>query len=203
MRRPELLLFLALLAAFNAPVLVGSCCHSMVFLPQAVQSGEWWRLFSHPFVHVTWYHLLLDGAAFLALYHSLVETSVVRRLIYVFAAGAGSLLVSWATAPGISAGGLCGLSGIAHGLMAVSALELVAGQPPGSSGRRIGQFGFILVVGKAAGEALSGRMFFTFLHFGLMGDPVAVSHAGGIVGSLFAMLLLKQWHWRYGTQAAW
>ena len=76
--------------------------------------------------------------------------------------------------------------------MAVSALELVAGEPPGSTERRIGQIGFVLVVGKAAVEALSGRMFFTFLHFGLMGDPVAVSHAGGIVGSLLVMLLLRR-----------
>jgi rhomboid family GlyGly-CTERM serine protease len=191
-QRPELLLFLALLAVFNIPVLTGSCWRAMMFQPGAVQSGEWWRLFTHPFIHVTWYHLLLDGTAFLALYHSLIEPSAVRRLLYVLAAGAGSLFLSWATAPGMSTSSLCGLSGVAHGLMAVSALEWVAGQPPGSTERRIGQISFLLVVGKAAVEAFSGRMFFTFLHFGLMGDPVAVSHAGGIIGGLFAMLLLNR-----------
>jgi rhomboid family GlyGly-CTERM serine protease len=191
-RRPELLLFVALLALFNLPVLTGSCWRSMIFQPLAVQQGEWWRLFTHPFVHATWYHLLLDGAAFLALYHSLVEASAVRRLLYVLAAGASSVLFAWATAPTVSTSGLCGLSGIAHGLMAVSALEFVASQPPGSAVRRIGHISFLLVVGKAAVEALSGRMFFTFLHFGLMGDPVAVSHAGGIIGGLFAMLLLNR-----------
>jgi rhomboid family GlyGly-CTERM serine protease len=190
--RPELLLFVVLLALFNTPVLTGSCWRSMMFQPGAVQGGEWWRLLTHPFVHVTWYHLLLDGTAFLALYHSLIEASVVRRLTYVLAAGAGSLLIWWATVPGMSTGSLCGLSGIAHGLMAVSALELIASQPPGSTGRRIGQISFLLVVGKAAMEAVRGRMFFTFLHFGLMGDPVAVSHAGGIIGGLFAMLLLSR-----------
>ena len=127
-RRPELLLFLVLLALFNIPVLTGSCWHSMIFQPGAVQGGEWWRLFTHPFVHVTWYHLLLDGTAFLALYHSLIEASAFRRLTYVFAAGAVSLLISWVTAPGMSTSGLCGLSGIAHGLMAVSALEMI-GEP--------------------------------------------------------------------------
>jgi len=147
-------------------------------------------LFTHPFVHVTWYHLLLDGVAFLALYHSLLDRSAIRRLLYVLAAGAGSLVVSCVAAPAISVGGLCGLSGIAHGLMAVSALEMMATQRLGSMERRIGQLGFLLVVGKAAAEALSGRMFFTFLHFGLMGDPVAVSHAGGIIGALLAMLLV-------------
>jgi rhomboid family GlyGly-CTERM serine protease len=185
--------FLALLAVFNVPVLTGSWCHSMVFMPGAVAGGEWWRLFTHPFVHVSWYHLLLDGAAFLALYHSLVEGSVWRRVGYVLAAGAGSLLVSWEGAPGIEISGLCGLSGIAHGLTAVSALEAVIGQAPGSTERRIGQIGFLLVVGKAALEAMRGRMFFTFLHFGLMGDPVAVSHAGGVVGALLAMLLFGPW----------
>jgi membrane associated rhomboid family serine protease len=92
-RRPELIVFLALLALFNLPLLTGSCWRSMMFQPGAVQSGEWWRIFTHPFVHVTWYHLLLDGAAFLALYHSLIESSVFRRLLYVLAAGAGGLCV--------------------------------------------------------------------------------------------------------------
>ena len=191
-QRPELLLFLALLAVFNIPVLTGSCWRAMMFQPGAVQSGEWWRLFTHPFVHVTWFHLLLDGAAFLALYHSLIESSTVRRLLYVVAAGAGSLCVSWVTAPGMSTSGLCGVSGIAHGLMAVSALEMVSGRPPGSAERRIGYISFLLVVGKAAVEALTGRMLFTFLYFGLVGDPVAVSHAGGVIGGLLAMLLLKR-----------
>ena len=191
--RPELLCFLALLVVFNAPILAGSCFQSMVFLPQAVQKGEWWRLLFHPFVHVTWYHLLLDGTAFLALYYSLIEASLLRRLLYVLGGAIGSMLAAWAAAPAISSSGLCGLSGIAHGLMAVSALELVAGKAPGSAERRIGQLGLFVVVGKAALEALSGRMFFTFLHFGLMGEPVAVSHAGGIIGSLVAMLALECW----------
>jgi len=44
------------------------------------------------------------------------------------------------------------------------------------------------VVGKAAVEALSGHMFFTFLYFGMVGTPVAVSHAGGVLGALLAYL---------------
>jgi len=191
-RRPELLLFVALLALFNLPVLAGSCWRSMMFQPGAVQSGEWWRLFTHPFVHVTWYHLLLDGTTFLALYHSLIEPFAVRRLLYVLAAGAGSVFLSWATAPGMSTSGLCGVSGIAHGLMAVSALEMVSGQPHGSAERRIGYISFLLVIGKAAVEALTGRMLFTFMYFGLVGDPVAVSHAAGVIGGLLPLLLLKR-----------
>jgi hypothetical protein len=141
-----------------------------------------------------WYHLLLDGTAFLTLYSSLLDASILRRLLYVCAAAVGSLLLSWAAAPSVATNGLCGLSGIAHGLMAVSALEMVAGNPAGSAERRVGLISFILVISKSAFEALTGRMFFAFLDFGLLGDPVAVSHAGGIIGSLLAMLLLGFWH---------
>ncbi|MDB6123345.1 MAG: hypothetical protein JWQ71_2338 [Pedosphaera sp.] len=199
-RRPELLLFGLLLAFFNAPVLVGSCWHSLMFRPDAVQSGQWWRLFTHPFVHLTWYHLLLDGVAFLTLYNSLLEIKFARRLTYIVAAAVGSLSLSWLTTPAGSGNGLCGLSGIAHGLMAVSALEIVASQPPHSTERRIGWFSFSVVVGKAAFEVLTGRMFFNFLDFGLLGSPVVVSHAGGIVGSLIALLFLRPMQNQRSTQ---
>jgi rhomboid family GlyGly-CTERM serine protease len=190
-QRPELAVFGLLLAMFNWPVLGGSFSHSMVFSPAAVESGEWWRLFTHPWVHVTWYHLLLDGVAFLVLYQSLAEVSALRRLSCVLAAGAGSVIVSWLGSPAISTVGLCGLSGIAHGLMAVSAVEMATAGGSDATQRRLGWITLSLVVSKAAIEAVSGRMFFTFLHFGLMGEPVAVSHAGGIVGGLMAMVSLN------------
>ncbi|MEY2427846.1 MAG: hypothetical protein QOJ40_731 [Verrucomicrobiota bacterium] len=190
-QRPELFFFFILLVIFNTPVLFGSGCQSLMFQSDAVRNGQWWRLLTHPFVHVTWYHLLLDGTAFLTLYYSLVENKLFYRLLYVFAAGAGSLLLSWAATSAMATSGLCGLSGIAHGLMAISALEMVAGNPPHSAERRIGLVSFILVISKAAFEAVTGRMFFAFLDFGLLGDPVAVSHAGGIVGSLLAMFLVR------------
>jgi rhomboid family GlyGly-CTERM serine protease len=187
-RRPELIVVFVLLLLLNAPVLIGSCWHSLIFQPEAVGQGQWWRILTHPLVHVTWYHLLLDGSAFLILYQSLLETSILRRLAYVLAAAGGSLVAAW-TSPA-AGNGLCGLSGIAHGLMAVSALEITATQPPGSPERRVGLASFILVVAKAAFEALTGRMFFAFLDFGLLGSPVAVSHAGGIVGALIAFSIL-------------
>jgi membrane associated rhomboid family serine protease len=191
LRRPEMLVFLALTLWFSAPALTGSFSNSMIFQPEAVHHGEWWRLGAHPFVHVTWYHLLLDGAAFFLLYHSLLETGLVRRLAYVAAGGAGSLLFSWAAAPAIATSGLCGLSGIAHGLMAVSALEMVALHPRRTAEWRYGLFTLLMVVGKAAIEALSGRVLFGFLYFGLVGNPVAVSHAGGILGCLTMMLFFR------------
>ena len=66
-----------------------------------------WRLFTHPFVHVTWYHLLLDGSAFIVLYQSLLQPRRISRLALVFSGAAASLLVSLAST-GLD-GGLCAL----------------------------------------------------------------------------------------------
>lgn len=187
--RPETLFFVFVILTFNVRVFFGQVWHTMIFQPDAVRSGQWWRLFTHPFVHLTWYHLLLDGTAFLSLYCSLVEKRILRRVGYVVAAAAGSLVVSWAASSATSARGLCGLSGVAHGLMAISALEMVSGE---TAERRIGCISFGLVVAKAGFEAITGRMFFGFLSFGLLGEPIAVSHAGGILGGLMAMMILAK-----------
>jgi len=190
-RRRELIFFITMLFILNLPMLLGHQRMRMVFQPAAVRAGEWWRLFTHPFVHVSWLHFLLDGTAFLALYHGLAESSLIRRLGFVAASALGSILISSSAAPAIAASGLCGLSGIAHGLMATSALELIAGHSPGTAERRIGWSIFGIVFVKAAFEAITGRMFFQFLEFGLFGNPVAVSHAGGIIGALLAWLALQ------------
>ena len=191
-QRPETLIFATLLMVFSGPMLFGSATQTMIFHPAAVLGGEWWRVFTHPFVHVTWYHLLLDASAFFLLYNGLIETKAARRLIYVVAGAAGSLLLSWVTATAISIHGLCGLSGIAHGLMAISAVEMMSDRSPRCAEWRIGAFTFALVVGKAAYEAVTGDILFGFLYFGLVGEPVAISHAGGIVGGLLGMLFLSK-----------
>src|SRR6266566_4715455 len=157
-QRPEFLLFLGLLLGFNFPVLFGNCWGSLMFQSEAVAEGEWWRLVTYPFVHVTWYHLLLDGAAFLTLYHSLLETRLLKRLTYVLAGAAGSLVFSWMSSDNL-VHGLCGLSGIAHGLMAVSAVEMISDKSSDRAARRVGWISFVLVVLKAAFEAVTGRMF--------------------------------------------
>ena len=192
--RPELWLVAGLITVFSGAVMFGSPWYAMMFQPAAVRAGEWWRLLTHPFVHITWYHLLLDASAFFLLYHGLLENKLLRRLWFVGASAVGSLALSWLAAPAIFAGGLCGLSGIAHGLMAISAVEMMRAQPQGSTEWRIGAFTFAIVVGKAAFEAISGHILFGFLYFGMVGEPVPISHAGGIVGGLIAVWLLRWKH---------
>jgi rhomboid family GlyGly-CTERM serine protease len=179
----ELIAFALILIIANAVLFGGVWREQLVFFPGAVASGQWWRVLTHPFVHVSWYHLLLDGAAFLMLYAETSHWRARERLMAVAACGAGSLAAAM-TNPAIVSLGFCGLSGVAHGLMAVSAVEMIRGGE-----RRVGCCVLALVVSKALVEAVTGNVALSFLHFGMMGTPIAACHAGGVVGGLLLMLL--------------
>ncbi len=186
-RHIELTAFIAALIAANFMLLLGRVCEPLVFFPSQWMSGEWWRAITFPFVHVSWYHLLLDASAFLFLYHGLQETSVKRRLLYVASCAAGSLIASVASSSLET--GLCGLSGIAHGLMAISALEFMRSDDRAL--RNASMVCFWVVVLKSILEAFAGHVLFGFLHFGSVGAPVAVCHTGGILGGLLFFQCLE------------
>lgn len=186
--RPELWGFLAALIAANFTLLLGHICEPLIFFPSAVFSGEWWRTLTFPWVHVSGYHLLLDASAFLFLYHGLQETSLRKRLLYTVACAGGSLGVSLIAAP--LTGGLCGLSGIAHGLMAISALEIM--KSPDRTLRNAGIICFLVVVLKSIYEGVTGQIAFNFLHFGSVGNAIAICHAGGVLGGIIAYTVLSQ-----------
>ena len=187
----ELSAFAVVLLVLNWTLLQGTPNTGLMFMPHVAMHSEWWRLFTHPFIHVTWWHLLLDGAAFLLLYRDLQEQSWVRRMLFCIGSAAGSLIVCLIADPMLSTRGLCGISGIAHGLMAVSALNLMR-QQRDKVLFRMGLCSFGLVTLKCLIEAFTGKMFFAFLHFGMLGDPVAVTHAGGVLGALLTWLLCRQ-----------
>jgi len=180
----------ALIALLNLPLLDGGCAASLIFEPRRVVAGEWWRLFSHPFVHVSWYHLMLDATAFLLLYRELDGSKWFERVGYLLASGAGSLLVSLWAAPLVQTRGLCGLSGIAHGLMTVSALGMLESAND-KSVKRAGMVTFIIVIAKSMVEAATGRVAFESVHFGDLGTPIAVSHAGGVLGALGSWAIIR------------
>ena len=188
--RFELGALATIIVLLNLPLLHGTCAVDMIFLPDHVAAGEWWRVFTHWFVHVSWYHLLLDATAFLMLYQGLAGQSAFERMGYVLICGAGSLLASLWSAPIIQTHGLCGLSGIAHGLMAISALDQMNGRTDKTL-QRAGAATFIIVVAKSIIEAATGRIVFESLHFGALGSPVAVCHAGGVLGGLAAWVIVE------------
>jgi rhomboid family GlyGly-CTERM serine protease len=184
-----LIFFAAMLALLNLPLLSGGFCESMIFFPQRVAMGEWWRVVSHPLVHLSWYHLLLDAGAFLLLYSRLEEQRPLQRIGYVVACAMGSLLVSTLASPVVQDRGLCGLSGTAHGLMAISALESIKRQSLDGKWCPAGMISLGIVVAKSVMEVLQGHVFFEFLHFGMMGLPVPESHAGGVLSGVVAFLV--------------
>src|SRR5262249_29646850 len=123
---PELTVLALLVVVFNLPLLTGDVAYSFAFSPGAVLAGEWWRIFTHPFVHVSPYHLLLDATAFFIAYAELRERRWFERLGFVAASGAASLLAAWYGSPLVATHGLCGLSGIAHGLSVLVGLEMIS-----------------------------------------------------------------------------
>ncbi|MEF9427243.1 MAG: rhombosortase [Candidatus Mariimomonas ferrooxydans] len=183
----DVFVFIILLFFSNIYLLKGDFNNALVFSPSLVRSGEWWRIFTHPFVHVSWYHLLLDAGAFFLLYKELEHEKIIKKLFYVVVCALFSLIAALFASPVIYTSGLCGLSGIAHGLMAVSALEMMRQK----KNFRMGLIFFLLVVTKSIYETVQGDVLFSFLHMGLCGTPLAVCHAGGVLGGIAAYSFLQ------------
>lgn len=187
----ELAALAFVLVLLNVPLFFGGSTSALAFQQAAVAHGAWWRVLTHPFVHVSWYHLLLDGAAFLALYANLSAPARFQRLAAFALCTSGSLFVALCCSPFIGQFGLCGLSGAGHGLMAFSALETLAMPNADRPTRRFAVASLAGVGIKALYELLTGQSFFPGLHFGLLGTPIVACHAGGVLGGIVAALAFK------------
>jgi len=117
--------------------------------------------------------------------HFFFSTTACRKHPPNAACGAGSLGASLIPSP--LTDGLCGLSGIAHGLMAVSALEIM--RSTDRSLQNAGMICFITVVLKSIYEAFTVTIAFGFLHFGSIGNAVPICHAGGVLGGILGGLI--------------
>lgn len=186
-RHGSLWTWAALLLMVNLPLAWGQVRTGLLYLPDAVESGQWWRAVTYPLVHLSWYHLILDAGGFLLLLSCLEEKRPWARILLMAGAGAGGLALTLALDPFVYEGGLSGLSGIAHGLMAITALEMLGH----SNQKRWGALSLALVVSKSAYELWSGRVFFEFLHMGMCGRPLAASHAGGVLGGVLVFTILN------------
>lgn len=184
----EIRFWLAILTVVNLGLLLGNTpALNLVFDPSTVAEGEWWRIFTWPFVHVSRYHLLIDGAAFLLLYVGLEERLFMKRVLLVISAATGSLLLPIAIAPQINQIGLCGLSGVAHGLAAISALEMLRHK----SQKMIGSTLLIGLLLKVTWELWTGTAFLQGFHLGNIGQPIVATHAGGVIGGILGYMLIK------------
>lgn len=192
MRRLDLYIYALLIPLLNFPLLYGKFSEPMIFLTHKVLQGQLWRIFTHPFVHVSWYHLLLDSLAFFILYSQLANLSIFKRTAYIAGCGISSLITTVIAMPHIDSIGYCGLSGICHGLMAVCSLNLIADISSERSAKQIGIISLGLLITKCIFETLTGNMLFDFIHGDLIGSPIAIAHAGGLLGGIIVFILLNR-----------
>lgn len=193
----EMILWVSFLALANLSLLNGTTSTNLIFFLPDVEAGQWWRVLTFPFVHVSWYNLILDGSAFLLLYHGIEEEKRSKRLFYVLIPTVTSLLYPLLFSPLIERSGLCGLSGCAHGLMAITGLELIRRYPKGDFLHKTGLIYFLTVFIKSIIEAYTGQVLFAELHFGDVGLPIAESHLGGVLGGITIFFLMN---WNNGVR---
>ncbi len=190
LRCSDIALFGAVLCVVNLPLLVsGAPALGLVYSPAAVGNGEWWRLLTHPFVHVSRYHLLLDGVAFLALLWGLADRRARDRVALVTASAAASLLAATLVPGEVARYGLCGLSGVGHGLMAGTAVLSL--REDDADGRRVGAVVLCVVAVKALVEAATGRLVLDLVHLGDLGRPNRLCHLGGVIGGALAAVAVS------------
>ena len=158
-----------------------------MYIPERVAGGELLRLLTHPFVHVSGYHFLLDGAAFILLYNQLSQRSLRRRLAALLVIHAAVTFAVTLSLPFMPVDTYGGLSGIAHGLMALCGLEMTVHRDRAI--RQAGGLCFAIVLIKSFAEALTGGALFGSLHLGSVGVPIVWAHLGGVMGALFVFVV--------------
>lgn len=181
-RIPELPLLLGLLAGTN--LLATFSPIPLHLTPDAFAPCDLWRWLTFPWLHVSLYHLLLDASAFFLLYTAL-KCDLVRRLQHLLFCGLFSGLLPLLLDPRIETLGLCGLSGVAHGLMLICGFEAATRK----HSRMLGLVMWGSVLGKAVCEQISGIVLFSGQHLGNIGTPIPSCHLGGVLGGLLSFAL--------------
>ena len=191
LRQWDAVLFIVVLLVANCPLIWGGDTSAWAFYLDRVQSGEFWRVLSYPFGHVTWYHLLLDAGVFLPLYMGLEDRRKTHRLALVACAALGALLAGLLASSQLPSKGLRGLSGIAYGLMAIWAIEMMLHRDRGHTYRRLGFLFLCFVLANIAWELATGTHVLDFLLFDMVGTPILICHLGGVVGAVVAYVALR------------
>lgn len=191
MKRKELIVLAVILGLVNVPLVFGDFAEGLVYFPEKLLTGQWWSIVTHPFVHVSGYHLLLDGAAFLLLYAQLQEKRFTRRMLHLLGIHASVVLGVTLSLPYVRASGYCGLSGLAHGLMALWCMERIGWNSADRTERLLAAGIGTGLLAKSIYEAAAGHVFFESMHLGSVGVPVVISHIAGVIGALITYGLLN------------
>lgn len=154
---------------------------------QSFHKGMWWQFITHPFTHVSWYHLVIDAAAFICVYAGMKERRMSIRIIYFLACAAGSVIAVFMSASFYNYG-YCGLSGVGHGILAINALELLVSQEKAE--RTAGKVAVGILLVKSAVEVFTGVPLFASLHIGDIGIALVESHIGGIAAGIIIWIVI-------------
>lgn len=190
------LAFFILLALCNIHLFTSGDASILSFDKAEVTKGQWWRILTHPFVHVSWYHLLLDSAAVVLLWSELRLSSQIKKVFVTLCCAAGGLAIPVLSSSTLEQYGLCGLSGTAHGLMFFLGLWWITESRNFMNvDRWIRISAGILFAGISAGksiiETVTGTVMFASMHAGDLGVPIVESHLGGVLGGLVAFCCLS------------
>lgn len=145
----------------------------------AVLAGEAWRLLSGSIVHLGPRHLLLNLAALAALWA--LAPAAMRGRRGALAIGGGALGVGLgllAFAPAV--GWYVGVSGVLHGLLAITARDLLRARDA------LGIPLALLLLTKLVWESTAGPLPFTAQAAG--GPVIVVAHLYGTLGALLAVV---------------
>lgn len=193
---PFLILVLALSNFF--PAGFGSAAQNLALWPSAIVDGQWWRLITFALVHISPYHLALDGISFLGLFGQL-EGNYRQRWGRVLLCTLMSGIVPLLFSSEIGQVGLVGLSGAAHGIMLIICLQM-ARSPERLLRRMSIVFASGLIV-KTVLEQVGFAATFHAWHAGEVGVPMPLCHLGGLVGSLLSLMFFPI-KWRQGRELA-
>ncbi len=178
-----LIVFLCVIAITNFQLLYTNDNYQYCLHVPSILEGEIWRILSHPFAHLSFYHLTTDVLVFLVLFRELKcygKTPIYFLILVCWVVSSFSAMVSLPVY-GISTFG--GLSGINYGLLMYYCMH----QALTLGGKKI-QIGFFLIsVLLLISQILAGVFqmnLFENVHYGYVGRPILESHGGGILAGL-------------------
>lgn len=188
----DLLLMVLLLLVTNGHLIGVSDPQQYLLTMDGLQAGGVHRLFTHAFLHTSWYHLLLDSSALFFLYTMISRSPLERLTVFLFAL-LGSVIGAFIGTAGLLPDGLCGLSGAAHGIIVFVSLRMI--QKASTKGERwLYLTAVIVTFCKSMYEVYSGGVLFSSLHMGNVGSPVVSCHLGSV---LFILFLYPLYHIYY------
>ncbi|MBT8334153.1 MAG: rhomboid family intramembrane serine protease [Desulfobacterales bacterium] len=192
------IIFALLLIGCNTHLFTNQFPAAFIYDQQLAADGQWWRILTYPLVHIGWYHVLLDVSAVIILWRELQGIGLFYKLSLWSICSITSLAACIAWSPQLASTGLCGLSGIAHGLAVFVSLHWIhrahGKRAKGTTTWRSylpGTLLFVCLIVKSAYELFTTQIFFGSIHPGYLGTPLVHSHIGGVLGGVLAMML---WH---------